>query len=163
MELPFLNAIILEGLRLYPPGIVSDRVCTTSFELAPTLPGQKPYTLKAGDMIWLPVAAISYDAQYFDEPKKFKPERFLDVKIPANQPPFMPFGVGPRSCIGNRFALLEMKIIMVHLLLRCNFSPCSRTNIPMEFAKDSLVFYSKGGFWLRVDPRSPSPIDMFKS
>jgi len=83
------------------------------FELPPTLPGAKPYIVKAGTLIWIPFYGLPHDPKYFPEPEKFRPERFLDEnrENECNVNAYYPFGLGPRMCIGNRFALLETKVM----------------------------------------------------
>lgn len=152
-NLPYLDAIVNETSRIYSPSSLTDRICGKRFELPPALPGGKPYTVEPGDVVWIPIGPILNDAQYFEEPDTFKPERFLGKKVTVNQAPYMPFGQGPRMCIGNRFALLEMKVVIAHLVRWCNLSPCSRTNIPMKYSTTSFVLYARGGFWLKVTPR----------
>lgn len=58
--------------------------------------------MQPGEGIWIPIYAIHHDPQYFPEPKKFDPERFSDDnKSSINPLSFIPFGVGPRNCIGK--------------------------------------------------------------
>ncbi|XP_044015546.1 cytochrome P450 9e2-like [Aphidius gifuensis] len=118
--LAYLDAVIKETLRCYPIAGFLDRVCSKSFELPPTLPGAKPHRLEPADFIWFPVFAIQRDPIYFYEPEKFYPDRFIeDPKGTLNSPAYMPFGLGPRMCIGNRFALLETKVPLAHLVSKC--------------------------------------------
>ncbi|KZC05577.1 Cytochrome P450 9e2, partial [Dufourea novaeangliae] len=150
----YLDAVLNESLRMYPSSLFLDRVCMQDFELPPTLPGHKPFIAKKGTNVWIPVYAIQTDPNYFEDPEKFNPERFLqDGKRIASSGTFIPFGVGPRSCIGNRFALIEIKVLLFHLFARCDLKPCSRTNIPLKMAKGVLGILSENGFWLKVEPR----------
>ncbi|KZC05576.1 Cytochrome P450 9e2, partial [Dufourea novaeangliae] len=150
----YLDALLNESMRLHPAAIFLDRVCVKDFELPPALPGEKPFTLKKGMNVWIPVHAIQTDPKHFEDPDKFNPERFLqDGKRIASSGTFIPFGMGPRICIGNRFALLEIKILLFHLFARCNMVPCSRTNIPFKMAKGVLAITAANGFWLKVEPR----------
>ena len=132
-----------------------DRLCLKDFELSPPLPGIKPFTIKKGHGIWIPVYGLHHDSKYFEEPKKFDPERFLGErkKDNLNCGAYLPFGLGPRMCIGNRFALLETKVILFQLLARCDLKTCEKTPIPIKIAKDSFNMKPEGGFWLKVLPR----------
>ncbi|XP_011704047.1 PREDICTED: cytochrome P450 9e2-like, partial [Wasmannia auropunctata] len=105
----YLDAVINEALRMYPIAVAMDRVCVKDFELPPALPGLKPFSLKKGQGVWIPVYALQRDPTYFEEPDKFDPERFCGErkKNSLNSGAYLPFGLGPRMCIGNRFALLE--------------------------------------------------------
>nr|XP_031842170.1 cytochrome P450 9e2-like [Nomia melanderi] len=151
-DMKYLDAIIHEALRVYPAAVGTDRICTKPFELPPTLPGAKPYTIKKDDSIWIPIYGIHYDPQYFEEPTKFNPDRFLDdSKKFINAGMLLSFGMGPRMCIGNRFALLETKILLFHVFARCNLVPNEKTPIPMKLKGFQMT--ADGGFWFDVVPR----------
>ncbi|XP_029663904.1 cytochrome P450 9e2-like [Formica exsecta] len=153
-NMEYLDAVISEALRMYPiPSL--DRICVKSFELPPTLPGTKPFTIKKGEGIWIPIYGLHQDPQYFEEPEKFDPERFLGErkKESLNCGAYLPFGLGPRMCIGNRFALMETKVLLFHLLARCDLKPCKKTSMPLKLSKDGFNPRPDGGFWLGVSPR----------
>ncbi|XP_032683018.1 uncharacterized protein LOC116849715 [Odontomachus brunneus] len=151
----YLDAILNEALRMYPVAILTDRACTENFELPPTLPGAKPYTVKKGDVVWIPIYALQHDPKYFEDPEKFYPERFLgeQKKHILNTGAYLPFGLGPRMCIGNRFALLETKVLLFHLLARCDLVPCKKTPMPVKLVKGDFNMKPVGGFWLKAVPR----------
>lgn len=128
-------------------------MCESEFELPPTLPGGSSFTLKPGDNVWFPVYALQRDPQYFPNPNKFDPERFYQKEVNANNLAYIPFGLGPRMCIGNRFALQEVKTVLFNLLVRCNFKLSSKTNVPMKYSKSSFPMLSEGGFWIKLEPR----------
>ncbi|XP_014477351.1 PREDICTED: cytochrome P450 9e2-like [Dinoponera quadriceps] len=151
-HLEYLDAVISEILRLYPPIAVLERLCEKDYELPPALPNKKPLTLKKGQVVWAPVYSIQHDEKYFDDPEEFRPERFLGNNTYHNSPYYAPFGLGPRMCIANRFALLEIKVLLFHLLARCELKPCTKTVLPIKFSK-AVVMAVKGGFWLNVQRR----------
>ncbi|RLU15511.1 hypothetical protein DMN91_012505 [Ooceraea biroi] len=154
-NMEYLDAVINEALRIYPVAVAMDRLCLEDYELPPTLPGTKPFTLKKGEGVWIPVYGLHHDPKYFEEPEKFDPERFLGErkKSSLNCGAYIPFGLGPRMCIGNRFALLETKALLFHLLARCELKPCEKTSIPLKLAKDGFNMKAEGGFWLNTLPR----------
>ncbi|XP_072749236.1 cytochrome P450 9e2-like [Anoplolepis gracilipes] len=154
-NMEYLDAIINEALRMYPVAAAMDRVSIKEFELPPTLPGMKPFILKKGGGIWVPVYGLHHDPQYFEEPEKFDPERFLgeQKKKNLNCGAYLPFGLGPRMCIGNRFALMETKVLLFHILARCDLKTCEKTPLPLKIAKDGFNMKPEGGFWLKVSPR----------
>ncbi|XP_011263150.2 cytochrome P450 9e2 [Camponotus floridanus] len=154
-SMEYLDAVINEALRMYPAGLALDRLCLKDFELPPTLPGMKSFTLKKGHAIWIPIYGLHHDPQYFKEPGKFDPERFLGErkKESLNCGAYLPFGLGPRMCIGNRFALLETKVLLFHLLARCDFEPCERTSMPLKLSKGGFTLKPEGDFWLNISPR----------
>ena len=152
-RLEYLDAVISEALRLYPPVTILERLCEKTFELPPALPDEKPFIMKKGMLIWIPVLAIHHDEKYYDNPKKFDPERFLNNKM-NNSSNYMPFGLGPRMCIANRFAILEVKVFLFHLLAQCELKPCVKTMPPIKFCKDSLPrLMPENGFWLNIQRR----------
>lgn len=154
INMSYMDAVINETMRLYPGGAILDRVCKNKFELPPPLPGKESITLDPGTNIWIPVFSIQRDPKYYKNPEKFDPERFLgEKKINTNTTTFIPFGIGPRICIGNRFALMEMKIALFHLLSRFNFKVCSKTPIPLKFKKNTFALLPEGGFWLKFESR----------
>lgn len=153
-NMPYLDAVFQETMRLHPQLAFLSRVCSKSFELPPTLPGAKPYVLKVGDEVMIPVTGIHEDPAFFKEPRKFNPERFLEKKITATgDPTSLGFGMGPRMCIGNRFAILETKVLFFYLLRSYNLQPCSKSCIPLKYHKFKFAPIPKEGFWLRVRNR----------
>jgi len=151
----YLDAVIQEALRMYPIAIAIDRLCVKDFELPPALPGLKPFLVKQGQGIWIPVYGLQHDPNYFKKPEKFDPDRFRgeQKKNSLNCGAYFPFGIGPRMCIGNRFALLETKVLLFHLLARCDLKTCEKTPIPLKIAKDGFTIKPEGGFWLNIVPR----------
>lgn len=157
--LVYLDAVINETLRMYPIIPITDRECSKRFELPPVLPDAKPYVLKEGSHVWFPIYAIQRDPRYFEKPDCFDPDRFLDDNKKRsdafNGDAYMPFGAGPRNCIGNRFSMVETKVALFHILARCRLDVCPKTTIPMELRKRGVFLTAKNGFWLRIVPRHP--------
>lgn len=95
----FSNFTISESLRLHPPFPIGTRKCTQNYQIPNT-----NVTIEEGTSIFFPTLGLQYDAKYYDEPRKFKPERYSDSqKIHRNfeEMPNMVFGEGPRNCIGQ--------------------------------------------------------------
>ncbi|XP_029174048.1 cytochrome P450 9e2-like [Nylanderia fulva] len=151
----YLDAVINEALRLWSVAVFVDRLCVKDFELPPALPGDKPFVVKRGTYVWFPIYGLHRDPKYFEKPNEFYPERFLDEnKKNFNASAFIPFGLGPRMCIGNRFALLETKVMIFHLLARCELKPCAKTSHPLRLSRSSFTMLAEGGFWLKIQARS---------
>nr|XP_012224894.1 PREDICTED: cytochrome P450 9e2-like [Linepithema humile] len=111
-NMQYLDAIVKETLRLWPVTALFERICTQQFKLPPALPGDKPFVIKKGMSVWFPVCGLHRDPKYFERPNEFDPDRFLDQnKKNMNMAAYIPFGIGPRKCIGYRFALLEIKVM----------------------------------------------------
>ncbi|XP_014476475.1 PREDICTED: cytochrome P450 9e2-like [Dinoponera quadriceps] len=154
-SMEYLDAVINETLRMYPVLAATDRVCIKDFVLPPTLPGAEPFIVKKGEAIMIPIFGLHHDPKYFKEPEKFDPERFLgeQKKVTLNSGVYLPFGLGPRMCLGVRFALMETKVLLFHMLARCDLLPCEKTPIPLKLANDGFVMKPEGGFWLKAVPR----------
>lgn len=153
-SMEYLDAAVNEALRLHPVAIFLDRQCSQDFELPPAVPGGKPFTVKKGTNLWIPSHAIQTDPNYFDNPDQFDPERFLqDGKRILGSGTYMPFGIGPRICIGLRFALTEMKVLIFYILARCDVKPCSKTQIPLKMSVNVLTIGAQDGYWMNIQPR----------
>jgi len=148
----YLDAVINETLRLYPVSTFLDRMCVKDFEMPPATPDGESFTIKPGEYVWFPSYSLHRDNKYFPEPEKFNPDRFLSSDIDNSV--YIPFGMGPRICIANRFALMEIKIILFYLLSRCDLEPDVKTKIPIEFDKKTVFLTSDGGFWLKLRSRA---------
>lgn len=138
-RLPFVRRIVDEALRLYPPAAFLARTA----QAADTLGGRE---VRRGDTIILPIYALHRHRLLWSEPDRFDPDRFAD---PGALPDFgyLPFGDGPRVCIGASFALQEAVIILATLLARLTFRPVpGRNPAPVMI----LTLRPEGGVWLEV-------------
>lgn len=134
-------------MRKHPPGAIIVREATRDY----TSPNHD-LTIAKGQQVFIPVYGIHHDPAIYEDPEAFKPERFSAEQIQQRvQGAFLPFGDGPRNCVGLRFAMLEMRIALVKLLQRFEFSSCKRTIMPMKYAQRKIVLSSIAGVWLRVD------------
>jgi cytochrome P450 len=144
-ELPLLSQAIDETLRLYPPAWIGPRRVVSDFEFAGV-------PVPAG----LPVAYSSWVSHHlpdvWEEPERFRPERFTPesrAKLPRGA--YIPFGMGPRVCIGKRFGYAEVHAIAAALLRRFEFSLPEGERIKIE---QSPTLSPKGGLPVRLEPRS---------
>ncbi|XP_014211422.1 cytochrome P450 9e2-like [Copidosoma floridanum] len=151
-DMPYMDAVFSETMRLYPVSFLG-RVVSKDFELPPALPDSKPFVAKEGLEVFIPSSAIHLDPDYYEDPETFNPDRFLNKKITTFDVTNLGFGMGPRVCIGNRFAILETKILFLHLLTKCNLELCKKSPVPFEYDKFSFVPNAKNGFWLKISPR----------
>ncbi|CAG9859151.1 unnamed protein product [Phyllotreta striolata] len=147
MEMDYLDKVIQETLRKYPPVAVIPRQCCKDYKIPDT-----NVTLEAGTFIIIPVKAIHHDPDYYPEPEKFDPERF-DEENKAKRPPmtFLAFGDGPRICIGARFGLLQAKVGLVAILKNFKFTlNDEKTKMPFEFDAHATITSVKGDVWMDV-------------
>ncbi|XP_053995328.1 cytochrome P450 9e2-like [Hylaeus anthracinus] len=155
-EMTYMDAVLKESGRLYPVVTRLDRVCVEEFTFPPATPNSKPFTMKPGGLVWFMPFAIQRDPKNFPDPLKFDPNRFLNDDVPQNIN--VPFGIGPRICIAKRFALMEAKIVLIYLLLRCEIEPCAQTTLPMRFDKKRFGLVADNGFWLNFKARDEAVI-----
>ncbi|AXC48560.1 cytochrome P450 [Paracoccus suum] len=141
--LPYIQAIVQEALRLYPPAAFLSRTAR-----APdTLCGR---TVAPGETVMLPIYALHRHHLLWDRPDAFDPARFGPGATPPDRFAFLPFGAGPRICIGANFALQEAAIILATLLARFNLA-----TIPGRRPQPRMILTLRphGGCWLSVTPR----------
>ncbi|CAH1398402.1 unnamed protein product [Nezara viridula] len=132
-KMHYLERIIKESLRLYPPVPAFGRLATQDIVL-PT----SGYVIPAGAQVDLVVYLLHRREDLFPEPEKFNPDRFLE---PAKHPfAYIPFSAGPRNCIGQKFAMLDLKAIISHVVL--NYKIESDSNL--EVNPEMLLRTSKG-------------------
>lgn len=109
-------------------------------------------TIKKGHLTVIPIYAIHNDPLNYPEPEKFIPERFsMENKRSRHPMAHLPFGEGPRNCIGIRFGLMQTKIGLIRLLLNFKFSPSKRTTIPMRFDTKAGTLAPHNDMWLKVE------------
>lgn len=155
-SMTYLDMVTSELLRMWPPGIALDRECTKDYNLGkPNKHATKDFIIRKGTGVSIPAFGFHRDPKFFPNPDKFDPERFSEEnKHKINPFAYMPFGVGPRNCIGSRLALCEMKAITYQLLLHMEISPSESTCIPAQLSTDSFNIRLKGGHVLRFKLRS---------
>lgn len=97
----FSLSLITETLRKYPPLPINLKVCTEPYILPAIDAKSKPVTIEKDMKIVIPTLALHLDPDYFPEPHRFNPDRFLDENANSmNKNAYIPFGDGPRKCIG---------------------------------------------------------------
>ena len=111
-RLPYLEQVVKEVLRIYPPAASLSRIAREPFEW-------KGYTFHVGDIIMYSPYVSHRMAEQFAEPEIFRPERF-DPLHGEKHPPgaYLPFGAGPRTCLGAPFAMMELKTVLAMLVQR---------------------------------------------
>ncbi|NP_001166012.1 cytochrome P450 9AG7 [Nasonia vitripennis] len=151
----YFDAVFNETLRKHAQGTGAiDRVCKASFEFPPALSGGKPVTLKPGANVWIPSVAIHADPQYYEEPDRFDPDRYYKKKVNAKNAPNLGFGIGPRGCLGVRFAVIEVKILFFYLLSKFTLKRTEKTCSPLVYDKRNLFLVAEGGYFLDIEPRN---------
>jgi len=147
-DLAALQAVewtVRESMRLYPPVSLVARQAVDDCEIG-------GYPIAAGSLIYISPWAMQRDPRYFNDANDFKPERWsdgLDSRLPRYV--FMPFGGGPRTCIGDRFAIMEAVLLLASFVQQFEFEYAG-DKPPKPFASITLI--PVGGVPVRLRRRS---------
>lgn len=146
-RLPFTRQVVEEALRLYPPAAFLSRTATAADRLCDR-------EIRPGDTVILPIYALHRNRLLWDDPDTFDPDRFA----PGHQTDrfaYLPFGDGPRICIGAQFAMTEAVIMLATLVSRFRF----------RFADDRrprpvliLTLRPEGGVWMTAEALADEPV-----
>ncbi|WP_044173339.1 cytochrome P450 [Flectobacillus major] len=140
--LPYSMQVIQEVLRLYPPAWAFSRQVLNDEVVG-------GYLIPKNQQVLINTYILHRNTAYWDNPEVFNPDNFLPEKIKERPTyAYLPFGGGPRLCIGNNFALMEMQIMLVALVRHFDFDPIE-TVIP----EPQITLKPKGGMKLRVSQR----------
>ncbi|KAF2896690.1 hypothetical protein ILUMI_09487 [Ignelater luminosus] len=146
MEMTYMEKCINETLRKHPPVAVHTRECTETYKV----PGSN-LVLKKGSSVFISVLGIQHDPEYYPDPDKFDPERFCpENKANRHGAAWIPFGDGPRACIGLRFGIMQTKVGLATLLKNFRFTLHSKTKLPLEIDPRGFVASVREGVWLRA-------------
>lgn len=172
-RMKYLDMVIAEALRKWPPSVFTDRVCVKDYQYKDE-ENDLDFTIEEGSIVWIPILPLHRDEKYFPNPEKFDPERFSDEnKSNINFGAYIPFGTGPRNCIGrilhrycnflinhfliyligSRFALMEAKVILFHLLSKFSIDVCHETQVPLKL-KRTFVGIVPETIKLTLQPRN---------
>lgn len=115
-RLEFIDMAFKEALRLYPPIHVGNRLAADDLDVT-------GYEVKAGTRVMYSIYLAHRDKKHWEEPEQFCPHRF-DKNRRSQRPPltYVPFGGGPRNCIGATFAQIEAKIVLARILQKCSLT-----------------------------------------
>ncbi|CAH1966529.1 unnamed protein product [Acanthoscelides obtectus] len=142
-DMKYLELVIKETLRLYPSVPWVGRKFPEDIEWEGTL-----YPKDMNLMLY--IFGTQRDARYFPEPLKFRPERFLDTEIP-NPFAYVPFSAGPRNCIGQRFAMMEMKSTISKIVRNFELLPATPKH-ELQLAPE-VILVSKNGIRISLNRR----------
>ncbi|XP_067117298.1 cytochrome P450 17A2 [Osmerus mordax] len=146
-SLPYLDSVINEVMRIRPvsPVLIPHTTLTHT-----SLGG---YSIRKDTRVLVNMWAIHHDPHLWDQPEHFRPERFLDDQGQRSVPScFLPFGAGPRVCVGESLARMELFLFLANLLQRFSFSPAPGVSLPDLQGKLGVVLQPIR-YTLTVSPR----------
>jgi len=140
--MPLVEQVLEEAMRLYPPVGLLARTVVTKDELC----GR---TVQPNDILFLPIWALHRHEMWWDAPEKFDPDRFApEHRGKLNKYQYLPFGAGPRVCVGADFAMMQARIILATLLQRFRFTPASPAPHPVMM----MTVRPEPGVFLNIAP-----------
>ncbi|XP_017757740.1 PREDICTED: probable cytochrome P450 6a14 [Eufriesea mexicana] len=145
-EMLYLDKVFRETLRKYPalPFLSRELVDSYTFQ-------DSKATLPKGTVVWIPVFPIHRDPSIYPDPEKFDPERFSEDSVKQRHPMhYLPFGHGPRNCIGARFGIYQTKIGLIKILRKNKIDVCSKTMIPYKFNAFAFILTPVMGVYLKI-------------
>ena len=141
-ELPLTQRVFKEGMRLYPPVPAIIRVASSADTL-----GEE--AIPAGSQVIIPVYAVHRHRARWDDADRFDPDRFLpEAEASRPRAQYLPFGFGPRTCLGIQFAMIEGVTVLASILRRARFSWDGR-HLPEPLSQ--ITLHPRGGMPLRVE------------
>lgn len=143
-KLPYVDQVVKEVMRLYPAAWMLDRTPTEDVELC-------GYRIKKGAMMLISPYMMHHNPRYFEDPERFDPERFAKGReelIPRNT--YLPFGMGPRVCIGQQFAMMELRLVLATIIQRVHLGMPPGQEIPPRY---SGLLTPKERVVMTVEPR----------
>jgi cytochrome P450 len=143
--LPFHEQVLNEALRLFTPGPLLPRAAVRDVDLGPV-------QVKAGTNLFCNLYVLHRSPRLWDNPAAFDPDRFSPERsVGRHRFAFIPFGAGPRVCIGARFAMLELKAFLATFVRAFTVEPASAVQPLPQFR---LTTTPRGGMPLRIRPRT---------
>ncbi|XP_062129183.1 probable cytochrome P450 6w1 [Drosophila sulfurigaster albostrigata] len=151
-EMPYLSQVVNETLRKYPIAGYVERECAQpqsgeKFTLKPHYDFEVP----SGMPFYVSILAIQRDEKYWPDPEKYDPDRFApENRDKINMDAYLPFGIGPRNCIGMRLGLLQAKLGLVHLLHKHSVAKCDKTIDSFKFEVKTPIIASNVDIYVRL-------------
>ena len=143
-EIEYLDCVINESMRLCPPLHIFDRKCEETCKIYERL------TIPSGMDVIVPIYALHHDPEAWPDPEVYDPERFRGPAKDTRHPfQFLPFGAGPRNCIGMKYVMMEMKVALVRILRKFKFVRSPETQVPLALSS-AVTLAPRNGIHLRV-------------
>ncbi|CAH0551616.1 unnamed protein product [Brassicogethes aeneus] len=146
-ELKYLGQVLEETLRLYPSVVTLTRKCTKDYQLRDT-----DVIIDKGTIVYISLYGLHRDPEYYLDPEKYDPDRFSpENQGSRHQFVYLPFGDGPRNCIGLRFGVMQSKIGLIKMLTNYKFSISPNAELPLSMVGDVNLLRSQEKLLLRAE------------
>lgn len=148
-EMEYVEKIIKETLRKWPPSVSVQRETTENYQIPNT-----NIMIDKHTSIIVPVYGIHHDPDIYENPNLFDPSRFDKEEVEKRHPlSFLSFGDGPRNCPGIRFSLLEIKICLAKLLINNQMTlDRIKTELPLKISPNQFMINPENGVYVKFDP-----------
>ena len=146
-EMKYIECVIKETLRIHPSAPIISREIEEDIEI-------EGVVYPKNSILAFCILAMQRDEKNWQDPLAFKPERFLSVDGQRNPFAFVPFSGGPRNCIGQRFAMVELKLTLYHLLLNFEIVALQRADELLETVGVIHGVLNEVGLLIRMNERS---------
>jgi cytochrome P450 len=144
LKLPYTRMVVQESLRCFPPAWATDRISKADDEF-------EGISIPAGQVVLLFIYGAHHHPDFWTNPEQFNPDRFGENgDVRGAKEAFLPFGGGPRLCIGNNFAMMEMQLALIHLIRHYRFVPTSPNTPAVE---PLITLKPLGGMPMKLERR----------
>ncbi|CAH2061695.1 unnamed protein product, partial [Iphiclides podalirius] len=148
-DMHYMKKVLDETLRMYPVVDPLQRSAQADYKIPGT-----DVTVKKGQIVLVSILSIQRDAKYYPNPEKFDPERFSTENANSRHTcAYLPFGCGPRNCIGIRFAQVQTRMCIAKFLSKFRVEPCSKTPPTITFVAKRIIL-GADEIYLNIIPRS---------
>ncbi|KAK6635099.1 hypothetical protein RUM44_000348 [Polyplax serrata] len=149
-ELEYLGRLVDETLRKYPPVPMLTRICMKSYKIPGT-----DVVIEKGIPIVISISGLHMDPKYYPDPEKFEPDRFTEEeKRKRHRYAYLPFGEGLHQCLGQRYALMQIKIGLANLLANYKFEVSPKTPNKPKFCRKLVLYAVRNGIPLKISKLS---------
>ncbi|RVE48932.1 hypothetical protein evm_006394 [Chilo suppressalis] len=151
LNMKYLERVILESLRLYPPVPIIARKLKHNVKIV-----TNNYVLPAGTTVVIGTFKVHRNSLYYKDPEKFNPDNFLPENTQnRHYYSFIPFSAGPRSCVGRKYAMLKLKILLATILR--NYKTISVVPENEFILQADIILKRSDGFRIKIEPRKRVP------
>ncbi|XP_076375887.1 cytochrome P450 9e2-like [Megalopta genalis] len=148
-ELKYMDQVISESQRRHSAMVFLKKVCTNECELIGS--DGLSVLMKPGMDVYIPIVPVHHDPEYWNDPDVFDPDRFSEErKEDIEKMTFLPYGEGPRMCVGMKIAMLFIKTCLASLLNNYKIEMSPKTTVPLKWSKYHFLSEPITGIWVKV-------------